>query len=214
MRLHGLFIVAVLLLMARPVAAATSPQLVVAVVGSDFTKTTPCWDEKFDAGSAFADLLINRLVKSGNLAVVDHDKLRALLNANNLADTQEAKLVSFGSEAKISRTLGAQSLIVGKIWSCDYNTQRTTATLDVSFQVIDSYTGQSVANKHYTGTADVSACSKSGLGTNCSPQVRASGIVTLMTTLADDFVSGMASDYALATFKGRIIAIHNGDIIL
>jgi curli biogenesis system outer membrane secretion channel CsgG len=107
------------------------------------------------AGRDLADMLTNELQATGNFKMVEREKLAAVLDEQDLADSGRIKK---GTGAKIGKLTGAQYIVTGSLSAYEENVQGTggglsfrgisvggkkeSAYLAVDLRVIDTTTGE------------------------------------------------------------------------
>ena len=73
-------------------------------------------------GKAVADLLLNRLVQSGSVSVIERSALDKVLSEQNLTNSDRADALT---AAKIGRILGVDAIILGSITQYDFDDKTT-----------------------------------------------------------------------------------------
>src|SRR5215831_11672257 len=85
--------------------------------------TSPFFQNKApDMGKAAAELLITKLVKGGNVSVIERNAIDKLLAEQNLTNSDRTDPVT---AAKLGRVLGVDAIILGTITHYDYADQTT-----------------------------------------------------------------------------------------
>ncbi len=166
-------------LVMSPVQAQDKP--VLAVIEFQNQAAVRWWGS--GVGEELAGMLSNELVAMGAFRVVERDKLRAVLEEQNLAASGR---VSAGSGPAIGRLTGAQYLVMGTVTSYDESAGRTgggitvkgislggkqsRAYVAVDLRVVDATTGEVAYTRTIEGTATSGGVSvgfhRGGLGGN------------------------------------------------
>ena len=150
MRFKTLFAL-LLIFIAGTAMAAGKPVLAV----NEFTNDTSAGWWYGGAGRDLADMLTNELAATGNFKMVEREKLAAVLDEQDLADSGRIKK---GTGAKVGKLTGAQYIVTGSLAAYEENTQGTgggvsfrginlggkkeSAYLAVDLRVIDTTTGE------------------------------------------------------------------------
>ena len=140
-----------LIFIAGTAMAAGKPVLAV----NEFTNDTSAGWWYGGAGRDLADMLTNELAATGNFKMVEREKLAAVLDEQDLADSGRIKK---GTGAKVGKLTGAQYIVTGSLAAYEENTQGTgggvsfrginlggkkeSAYLAVDLRVIDTTTGE------------------------------------------------------------------------
>lgn len=156
-----------LIFLAGTVMAANKPVLAV----NDFKNETSAGWWYGGAGRDLADMLTNELAGTGKFKMVEREKLSAVLDEQDLADSGR---VAKKTGAKIGKLTGAQYIVTGALSSFEENTKGTgggvsfrgislggkkeDAYLAIDLRVIDTTTGEI----EFTRTVEARA-SSSGL---------------------------------------------------
>jgi curli biogenesis system outer membrane secretion channel CsgG len=150
MRFKTLFAL-LLIFIAGTAMAAGKPVIAV----NEFTNETSAGWWYGGAGRDLADMLTNELAATENFKMVEREKLAAVLDEQDLADSGRIKK---GTGAKIGKLTGAQYIVTGSLSAYEENTQGTgggvsfrgislggkkeSAYLAVDLRVIDTTTGE------------------------------------------------------------------------
>jgi curli biogenesis system outer membrane secretion channel CsgG len=140
-----------LMFIAGTLMAAQKPVLAV----NEFKNETSAGWWYGGAGRDLADMLTNELQATGNFKMVEREKLAAVLDEQDLADSGRIKK---GTGAKIGKLTGAQYIVTGSLSAYEENVQGTggglsfrgisvggkkeSAYLAVDLRVIDTTTGE------------------------------------------------------------------------
>ncbi len=141
----------VLMVVATTVMAADKPVLAV----NEFKNETSAGWWYGGAGRDLADMLTNELQATGKFKMVEREKLAAVLDEQDLADSGRIKK---GTGAKIGKLTGAKYIVTGSLSAYEENVQGTggglsfrgisvggkkeSAYLAVDLRVIDTTTGE------------------------------------------------------------------------
>lgn len=140
-----------LIVVAGAAMAADKPVLAV----NEFTNDTSAGWWYGGAGRDLADMLTNELQSTGKFKMVEREKLAAVLDEQDLADSGRIKK---GTGAKIGKLTGAQYIVTGSLSAYEEDVQGTggglsfrgisvggkkeSAYLAVDLRVIDTTTGE------------------------------------------------------------------------
>jgi curli biogenesis system outer membrane secretion channel CsgG len=162
------------------------------------------------ASKGVSDLLVNKLVESGNYRVIERSRIDQILQEQNLGDSGR---VDPDTAARIGKLLGVEVVVVGSI--TQFNVERRTsggglfgigsntttgnAVVQLSARLIDTETGEILATANGKGDADQSNTSVSvfGIGGGSSN----SNEDTLLRLAADKAVNQVVTAIAGASSK-------------
>lgn len=127
----------------------------VAVLDFDFSSvSSPVLLSIFPAGSrGVSEILVNRLVKSGNFTVVERSQIEAILKEQDFGDSGR---VDASTAAQIGRILGVEAVIIGSVTQFDIQQKRsgggffgfgaassnTTAYVKLNIRVVNTNTAE------------------------------------------------------------------------
>ncbi|HEY9799482.1 MAG TPA: CsgG/HfaB family protein [Leptolyngbyaceae cyanobacterium] len=99
-------------------ASATTEKVRIAVLDFDFSSVSnPSYLSFLPGGSkGVSEVLVNKLVKSGNFVVVERSQIDAILREQNLGDSGR---VDASTAAQIGRILGVEAVIIGSVTQFD-----------------------------------------------------------------------------------------------
>ncbi|ABA23250.1 Curli production assembly/transport component CsgG [Trichormus variabilis ATCC 29413] len=105
-------------------SSSPSEKVRIAILDFDFSSVSnPSYLSLFPAGSkGVSDILVNRLVKSGNFVVVERSQLEAILREQDLGDSGR---VDASTAAKIGRILGVEAVVIGSVTQFDVQQRRS-----------------------------------------------------------------------------------------
>jgi len=162
---------------ARPAggAATTAPSTrpTAAIMDFEFGTVQKWWDGNWDIGKGIADMLVDELLASGQLRLLERKKIEAVLAEQNLSNSNRAD-PSAAEQATLRKILGARVLITGTVTKFGgeesnvggaagvaagrflggAGAKNTTANVAITVRAIDSSTGEVLASVRGEGKSN------------------------------------------------------------
>ena len=117
----------VLVILAVALVAGAQQKKRVAVLDFDYATVrsgvAAIWGTDVDVGNGIADMIVDRLVKSGTYSVIERKALAKVLAEQNFSNSDRADATS---AAKIGKVLGVDAIIVGSITQFGRDDQSTS----------------------------------------------------------------------------------------
>lgn len=210
-------------------------KLRVAVLDFDYSSVSdPSFLQLFDGQSrGVSDILVNRLVMTGNFSVIERSKIEAVLAEQNLGASGR---VDPSTAAEIGRILGVDVIILGSITQFDVqqrssgggfgpiavNTQKTEAYVKLNTRVVSTTTGEILAIGEGNGEESQSDTQVRVVISGGTMTENTQKLLTLATEEAIDQViaqiSGQQEQMAAAAGTGAVTAliayVDGGTVIL
>lgn len=138
-----------------PQPSTTTEKPRIAVLDFDYSNVSADWIGWWNtSASGVSDILVNKLVESGNFVVVERSKLAEILKEQNLGLTGRIDAVT---AAQVGKILGVDTVVLGSItdFNIEYNTSgvslpifgsvggsKTKANVKLNIRVVNTTTGE------------------------------------------------------------------------
>jgi curli biogenesis system outer membrane secretion channel CsgG len=154
-------------------SAARRMRPTAAVLDFDFGTIENWWGGNWDIGKGIADMLVEELLQTGDIRLLERKQIQSVLGEQDLANSNRAD-VTAGQAAALGKVLGAKLLITGtvtKFGSEEHNlggsagvmagrffggagAKKTTANVALTARIIDSSTSEILASAKGEGKSN------------------------------------------------------------
>lgn len=204
----------------------------VAVLDYEFGTLQKWWEGDWNVGKGVSDMLLDELLQSGGLRLLERSKIDAVLKEQDLAksdrtepsastDAQTGKIIKaryfitgsvtkFGGEDKDLGIGGLIGAFTGKPYlaMADVATKKTTAHVELSSRVIDTTTGEIVIAIRSKGESKRRGMLLGGLGAGKGKI--AGGSIEMGSSNFRDTILGEATAAAVQDAAAKIVAALGG----
>ncbi len=201
----------------------------VAVMDYEFGTLQKWWEGDWNVGKGVSDMLLDKLLESGSLRLLERSKIEAVLKEQDLAKSDRAE-PSASQTAQTGKVVGARYFITGSVTKfggedkdlgiggligaftgkaylamADVMTKKTTAHVELSSRVIDTTTGEIVVAVRSKGESKRRGMLLGGLGAGGKGKV-AGGAVEMGSSNFRDTILGEATAAAVEDAAVKLLA--------
>jgi curli biogenesis system outer membrane secretion channel CsgG len=203
--------------------SAQSNRPTIAVLNFEFGSVQQWWSGNQDIGTGISDMLVDELVNTGSVRVIERKQLEAIMAEQNLAQSERAD-PSAKTVAQIGKLLGARYIVTGSVtkfgtensnksisgggWGSKYGvgsvgTAKGKANVAITTRIIDTTTGEIMASAKGEGTSKRSGLLLAGSGGGAAGAV---GSIEFGSSGFRDTILGEATEIAVKETAGKLVA--------